>query len=84
MIIDSHQHFWKLDLPFDFAWLREAKHEPICHDYLPEDLKSHLKMCGIDKSVFVQTQHNVEENRWVLKLAEQRSGARNTGRHFSS
>ncbi len=71
MIIDSHQHFWKLDLPFDYAWLHEPQNEPICHDFLPEDLKSHLKMCGIDKSVFVQTQHNVEENRWVLKLAEQ-------------
>lgn len=71
MIIDSHQHFWKSDPPFDHAWLHEPKHEPICHDYLPNDLKSHLKMCGIDKSVFVQTQHNVEENRWVLKLAEQ-------------
>src|SRR5262249_21729659 len=26
---------------------------------------------GIDKTVFVQTQHNVAENRWILALAEQ-------------
>ena len=71
MIIDSHQHFWQLDLPFEYGWLRSEPHKPICKNYLPADLKPHLDRCGIDKSVFVQTQHNVEENRWVLKLAEQ-------------
>ena len=25
----------------------------------------------MEKSIFVQTQHNVAENRWVLSLAEQ-------------
>ena len=25
----------------------------------------------MDRTIFVQTQHNVEENRWVLKLAEE-------------
>ncbi len=71
MIIDAHQHFWKLDLPFDYAWLKEPKHAPICRDFLPKDLKPHLQATGVQKSVFVQTQHDVEENRWVLKLAEQ-------------
>ena len=71
MIVDSHQHFWKLELPFDYAWLHEWQHAPICRDFLPGDLKPHLKACGIEKSVFVQTQHNLDENRWVLKLAEE-------------
>ena len=69
MIIDAHQHFWKLDLPFDYGWLKEPQHAPICRDFLPEDLKPHLQATGVQKTVFVQTQHNPEENRWVLKLA---------------
>ncbi len=71
MIIDAHQHFWQLDLPFEYDWLKSDQLKPICKSYLPEDLKVHLDRCGIDKSIFVQTQHNVAENRWVLKLAEQ-------------
>ena len=71
MVIDAHQHFWQLDLPFEYDWLKLDVHKPICKSYLPADLQPHLNACGIDKSVFVQTQHNVDENRWVLKLAEQ-------------
>lgn len=69
-MIDSHQHFWQLDQPFDYDWLKSAVHAPIHRTYLPQDLLPHLQKCGIDHSVFVQTQHNIEENRWVLKLAE--------------
>ena len=71
MIIDAHQHFWQLDLPFQYGWLHTPEHKAICRSYLPADLKIHLDACGIDKSVFVQTQHDVAENRWVLELAEQ-------------
>ncbi|MEP3479496.1 MAG: amidohydrolase family protein [Fuerstiella sp.] len=70
MIIDSHQHFWQLDQPFHYDWLKTDEHAPINKTYLPQDLLPHLKACGIDQSVFVQTQHDVAENRWVLKLAE--------------
>lgn len=70
MIIDSHQHFWQLDQPFDYEWLKSEGHAPINKSYLPGDLFPHLQACRIDRSVFVQTQHDVAENRWVLKLAE--------------
>lgn len=73
MIIDSHQHFWKLDLPFEYGWLREPKHTPICRDFLPNDLAVHLAETGVHRSIFVQTQHNVEENRWALNLADSNS-----------
>ena len=69
MKIDAHQHFWKLDLPFQYGWLREPGNEPICRDFLPEDLATRIQQAGVDKTVFVQTQHDVEENRWVLGLA---------------
>lgn len=71
MNIDAHQHFWQLDLPFEYGWLHTEQHQPICRDFLPSDLKPHLKKCGIDRSVFVQTQHNVEETRWVLEMAKE-------------
>jgi L-fuconolactonase len=70
MIIDAHQHFWKLNMPFDHGWLYEPQHAPICRDYLPSDLAPLLKAAGVSKSVFVQTQHNLDENRWALKLAD--------------
>ncbi len=73
MHIDAHQHFWQLSMPFQYDWLRGPRHAPICRDYLPGDLKPHLDAAGIERSVFVQTQHNIEENRWVLGLAEQHS-----------
>lgn len=72
MIIDSHQHFWHLDKSsagFDYEWLKAPRHEPIHRDFLPEDLKPHLAATGVEKTVFVQTQHRVEENRWALNLA---------------
>jgi L-fuconolactonase len=71
MLIDSHQHFWKLDLPFAYGWLQEEQHSPICRNFLPDDLRPHLAATKVQKTVFVQTQHDLEENRWALQLAEQ-------------
>ena len=68
--IDAHQHFWQLSQPFKYGWLDDPEFAAIRRDYLPDDLKPHLQNTGIDRTVFVQTQHNVEENRWVLKFAE--------------
>lgn len=70
MIIDAHQHFWQLSKPFDYGWLDSPSHAPIRRDYLPDDLQQHLQKVGVDRTIFVQTQHNLEENRWVLGLAE--------------
>ena len=71
MIIDAHQHFWQRSLPFDYSWQDAEELAPIRRDFLPEDLRPHLQNCGVDRSVFVQTQHDLEENRWALQLAEQ-------------
>src|SRR5688572_24159394 len=72
-IIDSHQHFWQLTqpLPFNYAWLDAPQLAPIKRDYLPADLEPMLKLAGVDKTIFVQTQHHLAENCWVLALAEQ-------------
>jgi L-fuconolactonase len=70
VIIDSHQHFWQLSRPFNYAWLDAPELAAIRRDFLPEHLEPHLRKVGVDRTVFVQTQHNIEENRWVLGLAE--------------
>ena len=69
MIIDSHQHFWQLSKPFDYRWLDAPEHAPINRDYLPEHLAANIQQVGVERTIVVQTQHNVEENRWVLGLA---------------
>jgi L-fuconolactonase len=68
-IIDAHQHFWGLSLPFNYAWLDGPQHAPIRRDFLPQDLEPHLRAVGVQRTIFVQTQHDLEENRWALGLA---------------
>lgn len=70
-VIDSHQHFWQHSQPFDYSWQDADELAPIRRDYLPQDLEPLIRDVGVDQTVFVQTQHNIEENRWVLGLAEQ-------------
>lgn len=72
MKIDAHQHFWELER-FDYAWLDAPDLKPIRRDFVPADLLPHLKNRNIDRSVFVQTRHDVEENRWALALCESNS-----------
>jgi L-fuconolactonase len=69
-IIDAHQHFWRLSLPFNYGWLDVPQHAPIHRDFLPQHLEPHLRAVGVQRTIFVQTQHDLEENRWALRLAE--------------
>ena len=68
-MIDSHQHFWKRD-QFDYSWLEAEDLASINRDFLPEDLRPLREEVGITHSIVVQTQHNLDENCWALKLAE--------------
>jgi L-fuconolactonase len=71
-VIDAHQHFWQLGRkPFDYSWLDAPQLAKIRRTFLPSDLKPHLDRAGVDRTIFVQTQHNVEENRWALQLADE-------------
>ncbi len=69
-VIDSHQHFWELNR-FLYGWLDAPQLAPIRRNFLPSDLAPLLGQAGVDKSIFVQTQHNLAEARWVLRLAQQ-------------
>lgn len=68
--VDAHQHFWDLEEHFNYRWLEKPELKKIHRSFLPDDLKPYLDAAGIDYSIFVQTQHTVEENRWALKLAD--------------
>ncbi|MEZ6064186.1 MAG: amidohydrolase family protein [Planctomycetaceae bacterium] len=67
MLIDAHQHFWELGR-FDTGWLEAPRHKPINRSFLPADLKPLIDTVGVTHTVFVQTQHNLDENRWALEL----------------
>jgi len=67
--LDAHQHFWQLSQPFDYRWLDDPKLARIRRDFLPGDLMPHLEARGITGSIFVQTQHDLAENLWVLEMA---------------
>ena len=70
MRIDSHQHFWDRRQPFQYGWLDQPSHAPIRGHRLPADLAPPLAACGIDRSIVVQTQHDLRENVWALALAD--------------
>lgn len=71
LVIDSHQHFWQRSLPFDYAWLTHPPLAAINRDFLPADLDPQRRAAGVDATIFVQTQHKLTENDWVLRLAEE-------------
>ncbi len=68
--IDAHHHYWELGR-FDYSWLDQPELAAIRRSFLPSDLASLIQEAGVDKTIFVQTQHNLEETEWVLGLADQ-------------
>jgi L-fuconolactonase len=72
IIIDAHQHFWDRSLSeFNYRWHEAPGFEPLRRDFLPADLQPLLREAGVQKTILVQTQHHLAENRWALKLAQQ-------------
>ena len=69
-VIDAHQHYWERGR-FRDAWLDLPAHQAISGSFGPADLEPLLRGSGVDGSIFVQTQHDLDENRWALGLANQ-------------
>ena len=67
MIVDSHQHFWRLDRG-DYSWLTRDL-APIYRDFQPEDLGPILTRHDIDGTVLVQAAASVAETEYLLALA---------------
>jgi L-fuconolactonase len=68
-VIDAHQHFWDLTR-FDYPWMSGPELEPLRRNFLPDDLAPLLGPAGVDRTIFVQARHSLEESRWVLELSE--------------
>ena len=69
MRIDSHQHFWIYGHN-DYPWMDNEALLALRADHLPPDLLCHLNNAGLDGSVVVQVRQTLEENRWMLELAD--------------
>lgn len=67
MRLDSHQHFWRYDAA-QYPWMQPSW--PIRRDFLPPDLKPLLEAAGLDGSIAVQARQSLEENRFLLALAD--------------
>ena len=68
MRIDSHQHFWEYD-PTQYPWITD-KLARIRRSFLPPDLEPELKRVGLDGCIAVQARQTLEENRFLLGLAD--------------
>ncbi len=69
MIIDSHQHFWKLSRN-DYKWLTEDLPE-LYRDYMPNDLYPILNEHQIEKTIVVQAAPTINETLFLLDLFEE-------------
>lgn len=68
MIIDAHQHFWRLDRG-DYGWLT-PKLARLYRDFGPNDLAPLLATAGIDQTILVQAAPTIAETEYMLSLAD--------------
>lgn len=66
-MIDSHQHFWRIDRG-DYGWLTPAL-APIYRDFGPHDLAPILARHGIAQTILVQAAPTLDETRYLLQVA---------------
>ncbi len=67
MMIDSHQHVWRLDRG-DYHWMSPDL-VPLYRDYGPEDLAPFLDRHGIAGTILVQAAATVAETEFMLAVA---------------
>ncbi len=67
MILDAHQHFWRLARG-DYGWLTPEL-APLYRDFLPDDLSPLLSAGGVEGAVIVQAAPNEAETAFLLALA---------------
>lgn len=69
MIIDAHQHFWRLARG-DYPWPNETV-SAIFRDFEPADLAPLLSAAGVDRTVLVQATDTVAETAFLLQIADE-------------
>ncbi len=68
MNLDAHQHFWRYS-PAEYPWIPPSS--PIHHDFLPHQLLPLLQAAHLDGSIAVQARQSLDENSFLLQLADQ-------------
>jgi L-fuconolactonase len=68
MIIDSHQHYWRLARG-DYGWLTRTL-KPIYRDFEPDDLAPLLAAAGVSRTIAVQAAPTEAETAFLLALAK--------------
>lgn len=68
MLIDAHQHLWRLDAPWHEWPLSDSP--TIYRDYELGDLRSVRDSTGIAASILVQSQPSDQDTDWLLAVAK--------------
>ncbi|MFG6432936.1 amidohydrolase family protein [Roseateles sp. LYH14W] len=68
MIVDAHQHFWRLQDRLG-EW-PPAELAAIHRDFGPQDLAPHLEAAGVDATVLVQSLPSLADTHWMLSVAD--------------
>ena len=68
MIIDAHQHFWRIARG-DYGWMTDQV-APIRRDILPADLEPLARAAGVTGTVLVQAAPTLDETLFMLGLAD--------------
>lgn len=68
MIIDAHQHFWRIARG-DYGWMTDQV-APIRRDILPADLEPLARAAGVTGTVLVQAAPTLDETQFLLGLAD--------------
>jgi L-fuconolactonase len=71
VIIDAHHHLWRFDQA-RLPWISDAM-PALRRDYLAADLEAALAGTGVERTILVHAQQNVEETRWMLEVARAHS-----------
>jgi L-fuconolactonase len=71
VVIDAHHHLWRFDQA-RLPWIGEAM-PALRRDYGLAELEAVLAGTGVDRTVLVHAQQNVEETEWMLGLAGESS-----------
>ncbi|WP_342359245.1 amidohydrolase family protein [Terrarubrum flagellatum] len=69
MQIDAHQHFWRISRG-DYWWLRPDL-AGLYRDFVPSQLKPHLRKHGIERTILVQAAPTIAETQFMLDLARE-------------
>jgi L-fuconolactonase len=65
--IDAHHHLWRYNND-EYDWIGPGM-EAIARDFLPPDLQTELRACGVNGSIVVQARQSLAETGWLLDLA---------------